>query len=296
MSSERKARTRRHTAIGALIENVLEQGFVPDDGNPVRVSVNGRDVFLPAYVPYVGEDYFREWPRVMCYAINQNLSPHRRWTADWTACWARNRRSAVNRLNRSAQQAGTIPIKPYTEGFIPLAAAMAMTLFSNGAQPEVIDKAISVTNFIKFSTASDASSSSIPASWWRECAKRYVEQEITHLQPEVILAFGQRTYQEVARVLANLEADDLRPVLLPCRFPGRIPSDKARPLTPPESKVWLQLRPLVERLQPPPPQAYHRWRMLRFSAYFVDLLLAWHRQPLPTRAANLALQCLSPIL
>jgi hypothetical protein len=192
--------------------------------------------------------------------------------------------------------AGTIPIKPYTEGFIPLAAAMVLSLFSDRkGLPEVVDDFISVTNFVKFSTADDASSSSIPTIWWRECAARYVVEEVAELQPEVILAFGQKTHRELLKTLAKLPHSGRAAIVLPCRFPGRIASERARPLSAREAEIWLQhVRPLAQRLRPPPADAYHKWRMLRFPAYFVELLFAWQRESLPERVTRLAHKWTSP--
>ena len=272
-------RRKRSAACGSLIAGVLEHLYIPSDGDPACASVGGRPVPLPAYIPYVGVDYFRHRPRVLCYAINQNLSRHRRWTEDWATQWGQDMHVAVDRLNRAAEDGRAIPIKPYAEGFIPLVAAMALaadTAPGDGRGVPLIDDIIAVTNFVKFSTATDASSSSIPASWWRECAKRYVGDEIEVLQPDVVIAFGQRTVRELKRVLASADGPSRRPRLLACPFPGRIPSVKARPLSPEEGEVWrCHILPLVDRIRRPPADSYHEWRMTRFPGYFCDIARSW---------------------
>jgi len=272
-------RQRRSAACGSLIAVVLEHGYIPSDGEPARARVDGRAVPLPAYIPYVGRDYFRHRPRVLCYAINQNLSRHRRWTDDWTTQWGQDLHVAVDRLNRADQDGRAIPIKPYAEGFIPLVAAMALAadwVPGDACDVPVIDDIIAATNFVKFSTAEDASSSSIPSSWWKECARRYVRKEVEVLQPDLIIAFGQRTARELELVIAESDGSAQRPRLLPCRFPGRIPSVKARPLSSEEANVWQYgIQPLVGRIKRPPADSYYEWRMLRFPAYFCEIARSW---------------------
>jgi len=273
------ARRRRSAACATLIAAVLEHGYFPSDGEPARANVDGRAVPLPAYIPYVGCDYFKHRPRVLCYAINQNLSRHRRWTDDWTTEWGRNLNVAVDRLNRAAEDGRAIPIKPYAEGFIPLVAAMALATDrspGDACAVPLIDDVIAVTNFVKFSTAEDASSSSIPSSWWKQCARRYVGKEVDVLRPDVIIAFGQRTARELELVIAESDGAAHRPRLLACRFPSRIPSVKARPLSSEEAKVWQdRIQPLVARIKQPPADSYHEWRMLRFPAYFCEIARSW---------------------
>ncbi len=76
----KKQQDNRRRAIDDLIENVKAQDFVPDEGSPAYVLIDGKKVHMPAYVPYVGPEYFKHHPRILCYAINQNLSKHRSWS------------------------------------------------------------------------------------------------------------------------------------------------------------------------------------------------------------------------
>lgn len=262
-----------------LIENVKKQSFVPDHDAAAHACVGGKKLILPAYVPYVGLEYFQHRPRILCYAINQNLSKHARWTSDWTNRWGGDYDLAVDRLNRAASQRIPLPIKPYAEGFIPLAAALALVFVGGQDErhlPPEVDRVIAATNFVKFSTSEDASSSSIPESWWRECARRYVMEEVRALRPDLVLAFGRRTALETARVLDKVFDARQKPRLLACRFPTRIPSVRVRPLSPVESTIWSQqILPLAARLAKPSPRSYHRWRMLDFPGYFLELVESW---------------------
>lgn len=262
-----------------LIQNVLDQDYVPSDGGAVSAPVNGHAIVLPSYIPYIGLSYFEHRPRVLCYAINQNLSRHRRWTDDWVTQWAQDKTKAIDRLNQAAREGKALPIKPYAEGFIPLVAMIA--LMRSGASilkaaGAFVDDVIAVTNFVTFSTAGDASSSSIPRSWWSECARRYVAEEIRALAPDILIGFGNRTAGELKRVVSRLHPNGDGPELLACRFPARIPSRRSYRLSPSERGVWERdILPLANRIKAPPEDSYHRWRIEDFPRYFLHAKRAW---------------------
>jgi len=262
-----------------LLQNVRQQPFISQYERSAHTSLDGRKVYLPAYVPYIGSSYFDYRPRILCYAINQNLSPHVPWTKEWVNCWARDEEYATDRLNRAVREGRPIPIRPYAEGFIPLVALLAIQRWTRaygGNLPRDIDDVVAVTNFVKFSTAQDASSSSIPKIWWRECGSYYVEYEIQVLEPDIILGFGQKTFTELRRVLNGDGLSGYDVNVLTCRFPARIASIKHRPLSGEQSKMWnSDILPLVKRMRKPSEKAYHKWRMQRFPGYFMDVLASW---------------------
>lgn len=270
----KKQRNDRKRAINNLIDNVKVQDFIPDEGNPAYTLTNGKQFYMPAYVPYVGPEYFEYHPRILCYAINQNLSKHRSWSDKWMQEWAADQMCAIDRLNRAVDSGKALPIKPYAEGFIPLAALLCLR--ANGSRnsnnlPRTIDRVVSVTNFVKFSTSDSASSSEIPGSWWQECGSRYVRNEIDILKPDIIITFGKRTHTELERVLSDINYSDDSLQIRDCRFPGRIPSEKARPVRGEEKVRWIQdILPLTLRIESPP-ESFVTWRMTRFPGYFLDI-------------------------
>lgn len=270
----KKQQDNRRRAIDDLIENVKAQDFVPDEGSPAYVLIDGKKVHMPAYVPYVGPEYFKHHPRILCYAINQNLSKHRSWSEMWMQEWAADQMCAIDRLNRAVDRGKALPIKPYAEGFIPLVALLCLR--ANGGRnsdnlPITIDRVVSVSNFVKFSTSDSASSSEIPDSWWQECSSRYVRNEIDILKPDVIITFGKRTYMQLEKVLSDMNYPDDSLQTHNCRFPGRIPSEKARPVRGEEKVRWIQdILPLTSRIESPP-ESFVTWRMTRFPGYFLDI-------------------------
>lgn len=262
-----------------LLENVRLNPFISKHELSAHTVLHGQRIYLPAYIPYIGRDYFRFRPRILCYAINQNLSPHVRWTQEWVASWAADVEHARDRLNRAVSEGRAIPIRPYAEGFIPLVgliASLSWVEAQGGQLPDWIDDVICVTNFVKFSTAEDASSSSIPSEWWKECARQYVGDEIAILCPDIVVAFGKRTEQEVRRVVGLIADRACSPSVLGCRFPARMPSFRARPLTKQDAGIWdATISPLSRRMRQPPPESYHRWKIDRYPGYFLDIARAW---------------------
>lgn len=275
--------TEWETAHRELLQNVKQQPFVSEYEGSAHAILNGHRAYLPAYVPYVGHNYFEYRPRVLCYAINQNLSPHVRWTKEWVNEWARDVGRARDRLNCAAREGRAIPIRPYAEGFIPLVALMAIRCWvqtNGGYLPRKIEDVLAVTNFVKFSTAKDASSSSIPAVWWKECGSRYVRHEIAILRPDIIIGFGQKTVTEIRRVLSSPGLPNGGAELLGCRFPARISSIKARPLSEEESKIWKRdILALAMRMRKPKENSYHKWKIQNYPGYFIDVVNAWNFDP-----------------
>jgi len=267
------------TAHQKLLQNVREEPFISQYELSVYASFDEQKVYLPAYIPYIGPKYFEYKPRILCYAINQNLSRHVHWTKEWVNCWGTDTEYAKDRLNRAAQQGRSIPIRPYAEGFIPLVALLAIRRWietHGGYLPQTIDDVVAVTNFVKFSTSKDASSSSIPNIWWRECGSLYVKHEIRVLRPDIILGFGKKTLAELRRVLKNNEFSGYESELLDCRFPARIPSIKGRPLSSGESKIWnAEILPLANKMRKPKEASYHKWKIQDFPGYFIDVMTSW---------------------
>jgi len=271
--------TEWRNAHDKLLENVRQMPFISQQELSVYAELNGHKVYLPAYIPYIGPEYFQYRPRILCYAINQNLSPHVRWTKEWITCWANDIEHAYDRLNRAAYEGRAIPIRPYAEGFIPLVALVSISRWirtQGGSLPQTIEDVVAVTNFIKFSTAKDASSSSIPNTWWKECGSLYVRHEVQILRPDIILGFGQKTITELRHVLKSNGLSGHSPQLLECRFPARMASIKSRDLSSEESKLWnTEILPLINRMCEPEGNSYHKWRIKHFPGYFIDLVTSW---------------------
>ncbi len=262
----------RDEARHLLAANVRRQGYLPTSGKPVRSTGDGASTPLPAYIPYIGEHYFEHCPRLLCYCINQNLSRHAAWTDEWVARWARDPELAYDRLNGAFYSGRPLPIKPYEEGFVPLVAAIVLSQTGASFTDSgfLVDDVIGATNFVKFSTEDSASSSQIPLDWWRECGRRFVAQEVSVLNPDFVLAFGQKTFSELHRAL-KLAPNVSQPAILGFRFPARIPSDAARPLQPSEDETWrTKIAPLLEFLRPPKAASHHQRKHTRYRAYFTD--------------------------
>lgn len=261
----------RENARHELIKNINNQAYYPEARNLSGEEKQSDNLQLPSYIPYIGSQYFDNSFKILCYAINQNLSKHAPWSEEWVELWINNYEDAIDRLNNAALKGIPIPIKPYAEGFIPLVALIASKLFwekENIELGQYIDDIIAVTNFVKYSTITDASSSSIPQAWWKTCGEKFVKQEIEILNPNLIIAFGNKTYDELQNIL-KLNRSNTK--LVKCRFPARIPSNKCRILSKKEESIWSNdILPLIKRIRIPDKHRYHKFKIKQYPGYFVD--------------------------
>jgi len=264
----------REIACQELIRNIRNQSYTPDTSDLPTAEKQSDNLQLPSYIPYIGLKYFDYEPRILCYAINQNLSRHAPWSRTWINHWINNPDEEVDRLNSAAQNGIPIPIKPYAEGFIPLIALIALNEWlddNKGVLPCHIDDVIAVTNFVKYSTVLDASSTSIPQMWWKQCADKFVRHEIEVLAPDLIIAFGQRTYSELAKLLVAGDTSKKLPKLMKCRFPARIASINSRTLTGEEREIWdKKISPLHKRIRRPHRSPCHKFKIENYPGYFLD--------------------------
>ena len=271
----------RTIVLNVLKRNIYLQQYIPETGYPSYIEHNGFKTFMPAYIPYVGENYFVHRPRILCYAINQNLSPYSKWSITWMKEWASIPDKAVDRLNSAARAGRAIPIKPYADGCIPLAAILSLFTPPGGNvldQFEFIDTVIAVTNFVKFSTSNTASSEAIPKSWWDECGSRFVIPEIKLLCPDIIIAFGNITFLNVNKMILDMGNDRslFSGKIYFCKFPARIPSYKTCPVTGEDKILWTDgILPLVENIYSPR-ESFTEMRMTRFPSYFVKIAKDWN--------------------
>jgi len=62
----------REKAKSALLDHHSTQEYYPQNEYPNVAKINGQ--YLGPYIPYVGKAYFDSNPRVLIYALTQNLA------------------------------------------------------------------------------------------------------------------------------------------------------------------------------------------------------------------------------
>ena len=193
--------------------------------NPVRAD--GRH-FLPAYVPYIGRDYFgtrTRGCRILAYALSQNLSdtspPARRWAEDWRDD---DRLLALDRQNHAYQESGMAEMFPFDTGHIPILASLLRSLVQKRVpgDHESIYPSIAATNLSKFSFRSHDKRHTIDdLQSLRNCWAWLSRLEVIALQPDYIICCDGRVFDIVAHGVREL-ADSIviRPRVLRVSFPS----------------------------------------------------------------------------
>lgn len=198
-----------------LAEHHSSQAYFPEDCCGKKV-VNTKKTYLGSYIPYIGRHYFEAKPRVLIYAMAQNLSrADEPLISKWLA-------TADKGLYRQYEP-GSVHVGPYDDGHLKVIAALTLRTYpgTNYSPMDNVDDLVSVTNFIKFSFYQDKPSggrtdSNPPKSIYNEMWKHYSAYEVDLLQPDIIIGVGNVVANAIRRNL-NKEI-----TLIPIPFPGRL--------------------------------------------------------------------------
>lgn len=204
----------RQSAKDALAEHHSAQIYKPEDRYDNVVNVDGR--YLKAYIPYIGEDYFNTKPRVLIYAMAQNLARAPGLIKAW-----------YNRLDgalfRQYHLAGKLHLGPYDDGHLKIIASLVISTYPGTkykSSDNIHDK-IAITNFVKFSFYKEGKNgqpmdANPPLAIYDDMWKYYSKYEISLLQPDIVVGVGDHVSNALKRNL------DCEVILLKIPFPGRL--------------------------------------------------------------------------
>lgn len=207
------------TAKSALLAHHSSQSYCPQDQYPNVVNVNGQ--FLGPYIPYIGESYFGSRPRVLIYAMAQNLARARGLIEAYLAEPDRG-------LLRQYYDQATphIQINPYDDGHLKVIAALALSSYPGTSfEPTYsVDDLVAVTNLVKFSFYREGKDGSQldanpPQGIYDIMWKCYSKYEVELLQPDIIIGVGNEVTSALKR---GLEQDGKHNILVKIPFPGRL--------------------------------------------------------------------------
>jgi len=213
------------TAHQALLDNARRVS----EGNAEEISRwsglvtfedSGRQLALPAYVPYVGANYFkkRRWGRILVYAMSQNIKPADAWALEWARDWADgNGVAALDRQNDWFKSRGRIAMHPFDTGHGPVLAAILRGLLG-GSRGQNISTEVAATNLCKFSfrTRKGRTTDKQAAHEW--CWKHTALAELEVLQPTHIICMGNMVHRVVSRGVREMQGP--QPAVLKVAFPG----------------------------------------------------------------------------
>ena len=215
----------REDVLKALIENARRQSDERradiEQLGPVK-SFGGK--FIPAYAPYIGEEYFRiaKDQRIMAYAMSQNLHQRselaERWASgDWS--------EGLDRQNRGyASNDSWAQMQPFDTGHIPILASMLRRLVSgrNPNDDESIYPAIAATNLSKFSFRSaDGRRTCDSVESFNCCWQWFSKREVELLEPSYILCCGKEVYRTGQKGISSVAGElPTVPVVIRIAFPS----------------------------------------------------------------------------
>jgi len=206
--------------ISALAKHYLSQPYRPEYNYSNVVNVDGQ--YLGPYIPYVGQSYLTTKPRILIYAMAQNL--HR--AKGLMKIWLNN---PDNGLLRQYYDLDTpiMHVYPYDTGHLKVIAALALTAYpkSSYQSTDNVNDLIAVTNFVKFSFyKKDADGKTFdinpPLDIYHKMLNYYCKFEIELLQPDVIVGVGKDVHSAINRHL--IDNNGIKPLVIGIPFPGRL--------------------------------------------------------------------------
>ena len=203
----------------ALIVHHSAQEYRPQDHYPNVVSADGE--YLGSYIPYIGRLYLDTEPRVLIYAMSQNLAR----TSGSVTRW-RNRPDRGMLRQYYYPEKPSVSITPYDDGHLKVIAALALDAYpSTNYQPsDNVDDRIAVTNFVKFSfyrqdNRGNHLDANPPQDIYDAMWRCYARREVELLKPNLIIGAG----RDVAAALRRgLRQSSRHTACLEIPFPGRL--------------------------------------------------------------------------
>lgn len=158
---------------------------------------SGGEGYIPGYIPYIGEEYFSAKPRILIYALSQNIKSSDSFAKDWAE--PTNIEQALDRQNISFEKKGIIEMYPFDTGHLPVIAAMLLEQVGIRANKlSGICNLVSATNLSKFSFRKNRGRNTADNKESLEkCFDRFSKLEIEVLQPNYIICSGDLVFDVI---------------------------------------------------------------------------------------------------
>jgi len=207
----------RESAKTALVEHHSSQRYHPEDHYACVVNVDGK--YLGPYIPYIGKLYFETKPRLLIYAMSQNLNRAKGLIRSWL-------NSPDKGMLRQYHDPDTphVHVHPYDSGHLKVIAALAMNSSPGYHKPSNnIDDLVAITNFVKFSFYYEDENgkrldANPPLDIYDVMWEQYCKYEVALLQPNIIIGVG----NDVTNALNRCIGADKKHTIIRVPFPGRL--------------------------------------------------------------------------
>lgn len=209
----------RSAMINSLEKHHSAQMYRPEQEFSNVVNVDGS--YLGPYIPYVGSTYCEAKPRILIYAMAQNLA---------------RAEGLIRKFLRSPdkgmlrQQSNSNPpyihLHPYDDGHLPILAALVLNAYPNTIFKPTsnIHSLVCATNFVKFSFWCEGQNGTRrdvnpPRDIYKAMWDYFCSYEIEILRPEVIITVSQDVSNALKKHYSHANSNTL---VINLSFPGRL--------------------------------------------------------------------------
>jgi hypothetical protein len=166
----------------------------------VKAIVNNKKIFIPGYIPYIGEKYINAKPKILIYALSQNLSEDDSISIAWAQNWASKSdmemNKALDRQNVCYDKYGYIMMAPFDTGHLPVVAGILYYLLNSPKNKINIFELIAATNLSKFSFR-DGNKTTDKENSLLQCFEWFTTKELEILNPDYIICAGDRVFNVI---------------------------------------------------------------------------------------------------
>lgn len=187
-------------------------------------------LFIPGYIPYIGNEYLNSKPKIINYALSQNLHPNYDFVVRFANNWKtkNNIEETLNRQNTSFENSGMVQIHPFDTGHLPILSGILIYLTTKNKNIDPLSK-ISATNLSKFSFRDGKNGTTDNEISLNKCYDWFTKNELEILNPDYIICAGNRVYNIIRKNIIKLDINS-KPILV--KFPSlQVINGLKRPLT-----------------------------------------------------------------
>ena len=207
----------RQSAIQSLEVHHTAVAYKPEERYENVASADGE--YLGPYVPYIGARYLDSVPRVLIYAMAQNLAGEKGQSL--IGGWYHNRDKGLRRQYYRESDMH-VSVRPYDDGHLKVIAALALSSFpgTNYVSSQSVHERIVVTNFVEFSFIARGTNRRLldanpPKGIYDDMWRNFSAYEVDLLQPDIVIGVGKDVAEAIRR---NLRSE----ILVEIPFPGRL--------------------------------------------------------------------------
>ncbi|NOZ47166.1 MAG: hypothetical protein GXO79_10350 [Chlorobi bacterium] len=182
-------------------------------------------LFIPGYIPYIGSEYLGSRPKIINYALSQNLHPDYNFVIRYANNWKtkNNIEEALNRQNTSFKNSGMVQMHPFDTGHLPILSGILIYLTTKEINIDPLSK-ISATNLSKFSFRDGNNYTTDDEISLNKCYDWFTKKELETLNPDYIICAGDRVFNIIK------QGNNSNPILV--KFPSlQVINGLKKPLT-----------------------------------------------------------------